>query len=237
MTVTHGEERKRVPERTRARLVEAAGELFREQGLEASLDAICERAGYTRGAFYVHFGSRDDLVGAVVEHALLGFLGSFVGESSDDLPAIVESFVTAMSTGALRLTPEVRVAQLLEACSRSPALRAKCLMVVLEIRERIAAAVRRSQAAGKVAAEVRPDALAEILLALVLGAQVATELGAPYDAPAVGEEIVRLTSPPASKPRVATASKRPAASAEGARGDRRRSGSVRKKDGRARRGA
>lgn len=212
MVAARGDDKKRVPERTRARLVEAAGELFREQGVEApSLDAICERAGYTRGAFYVHFASRDELVGAVVEQALLGFLGAFVGESSDDLPAIIESFVTAMSTGRIRLTPEVRVAQLLEACSRSPRLRAKCLAVVFDIRERIAAAVRRSQRAGNVRPDVNAEALAEILLALVLGAQVATELGAPYDAPAVGEQLVRLTGTSGTKTSAAKTAKTPGA--------------------------
>lgn len=46
---------------TRAALVGAAPELFAKEGLDASLDAICERAGFSRGAFYVHFSDRDAL--------------------------------------------------------------------------------------------------------------------------------------------------------------------------------
>ncbi|HAN25040.1 MAG: TetR/AcrR family transcriptional regulator [Microbacterium sp.] len=49
-------------ENTRARLVEAASEVFAEVGFDgASVEAICERAGFTRGAFYSNFESKEDL--------------------------------------------------------------------------------------------------------------------------------------------------------------------------------
>lgn len=47
---------------TRRRLLAAAAELFDEQGtIRQSVETICARAGYTRGAFYSNFGSVDDL--------------------------------------------------------------------------------------------------------------------------------------------------------------------------------
>lgn len=50
-------------ENTRARLLAAASEVFAELGLEgASVEAICERAGFTRGAFYSNFGSKEELL-------------------------------------------------------------------------------------------------------------------------------------------------------------------------------
>ncbi|WP_246159848.1 TetR/AcrR family transcriptional regulator [Microbacterium rhizomatis] len=49
-------------ERTRQRLLDAAAEVFAEEGLDAaSVEAICERAGFTRGAFYSNFESKDEL--------------------------------------------------------------------------------------------------------------------------------------------------------------------------------
>lgn len=49
-------------ENTRARLMDAAAQVFAEVGLEgASVEAICERAGFTRGAFYSNFESKDQL--------------------------------------------------------------------------------------------------------------------------------------------------------------------------------
>lgn len=47
---------------TRDRLVAAAIELFAEQSIESvSVEEICERAGFTRGAFYSNFETREDL--------------------------------------------------------------------------------------------------------------------------------------------------------------------------------
>ena len=47
---------------TRARLLEAAAEVFAEEGLQgASVEAICSRAGFTRGAFYSNFESKEQL--------------------------------------------------------------------------------------------------------------------------------------------------------------------------------
>lgn len=49
-------------ENTRARLLEAAAQVFAEVGLDgASVEAVCERAGFTRGAFYSNFDSKDEL--------------------------------------------------------------------------------------------------------------------------------------------------------------------------------
>ncbi len=53
---------------TRDRVMDAAIALFAEKGvLAASVEEICERAGFTRGAFYSNFQSRDELMIAVVE--------------------------------------------------------------------------------------------------------------------------------------------------------------------------
>ncbi|MFY9713135.1 MAG: helix-turn-helix domain-containing protein [Microbacterium sp.] len=49
-------------ENTRARLLEAAAQVFAEVGLDgATVEAVCERAGFTRGAFYSNFESKDEL--------------------------------------------------------------------------------------------------------------------------------------------------------------------------------
>lgn len=47
---------------TRERLMAAAAELFVERSVQAaSVEEICERAGFTRGAFYSNFESKDEL--------------------------------------------------------------------------------------------------------------------------------------------------------------------------------
>ncbi len=48
--------------RTRAQLLEAAGELFRRQGFAAtSLEQVAAEAGLTKGAVYAHFSSKVEL--------------------------------------------------------------------------------------------------------------------------------------------------------------------------------
>ncbi|MGQ2911111.1 TetR/AcrR family transcriptional regulator [Aeromicrobium sp.] len=52
---------------TRERLLDAARTLLVREGLQGvSVERLCEEAGYTRGAFYSNFESKDDLVVALV---------------------------------------------------------------------------------------------------------------------------------------------------------------------------
>ena len=53
---------------TQQRLVAAAREVFAEDGIRgASVSAICTRAGFTRGAFYSNFESKEQLFLALLE--------------------------------------------------------------------------------------------------------------------------------------------------------------------------
>jgi AcrR family transcriptional regulator len=53
---------------TREKLFEAAARVFEEQGIGgASIEAIATAAGFTRGAFYSNFKSKDELIIAMLE--------------------------------------------------------------------------------------------------------------------------------------------------------------------------
>ncbi|MGY8661627.1 TetR/AcrR family transcriptional regulator [Bradyrhizobium sp. UFLA05-109] len=53
---------------TRDRLFEAAARVFEDQGIGgASIEAIAAAAGFTRGAFYSNFTSKDELIIAMLE--------------------------------------------------------------------------------------------------------------------------------------------------------------------------
>jgi len=50
-------------EATRERLLDAAREVMAESGIHsATVEEICDRAGFTRGAFYSNFDTKDDLI-------------------------------------------------------------------------------------------------------------------------------------------------------------------------------
>jgi AcrR family transcriptional regulator len=58
---------------TREGLVDAAERLFSKQGFHAtSLDAVAAEAGFTKGAVYSNFGSKEDLFFAVYERRVDG---------------------------------------------------------------------------------------------------------------------------------------------------------------------
>ena len=74
-------------ELTKTALVEAAADVFAKRGFEgASLEEIAEAAGFSRGAIYSNFGSKEDLMLAVVERyneTLVGAFSETLGRAAD----------------------------------------------------------------------------------------------------------------------------------------------------------
>ncbi len=66
-------------ERNRARLLEAARELFTEYGAEVQLADVARRAGVGVGTVYRHFPTRDDLVEAAAQHRFAEILKFAIG--------------------------------------------------------------------------------------------------------------------------------------------------------------
>lgn len=65
VTLSRHQERTEI---TRARLIQSAEKVFARDGFEAAkLEEIAADAGYTRGAFYANFDSKDDLFFALLE--------------------------------------------------------------------------------------------------------------------------------------------------------------------------
>ena len=58
---------------TRARLLDAAAQVYARQGFAgATLDEVAAEAGFTKGAVYGHFGSKENLLLALFEEYLAG---------------------------------------------------------------------------------------------------------------------------------------------------------------------
>lgn len=57
--------------RTRQALIDAGAEVFVERGFQgASVEAIAERAGFTRGAFYSNFETKEELFAELVQQRI-----------------------------------------------------------------------------------------------------------------------------------------------------------------------
>ena len=71
-------------ERTRAALRQAAAELVVDRGLGAtSIEQIAERAGFSRGAFYANYRSKEELFAAVLQERVYGIYREVAAEWRD----------------------------------------------------------------------------------------------------------------------------------------------------------
>jgi AcrR family transcriptional regulator len=71
--------RERRLEHTRSLLIDAAEEVFGEKGfLAATLDDIAHTAGYTKGAIYKHFSTKEDLFLAVGDRYWRRYFDNFI---------------------------------------------------------------------------------------------------------------------------------------------------------------
>ncbi|CAG0997591.1 HTH-type transcriptional regulator MtrR [Burkholderiales bacterium] len=198
--------REQTKHETREALVAAALAEFGRHGLDApSLDAICARAGFTRGAFYVHFRNRDELVVAAMERVLGAFLDAIIG--TGDEPQDLETTLTRFA-GALFAMADPRFAQpraeaigavplhrLLEACHRSAVVRERFVGLVRDAIERLEKAAASGKGGGRVRADVDSGSLATMLAALALGVFAAREVGLPMDLDLLRATVARLLAP------------------------------------------
>jgi AcrR family transcriptional regulator len=187
--------REATKQETREALIRAAAELFAKQGLDApSLDAVCARAGFTRGAFYVHFADREELIEAVMEAATASFLDAILAAEGVelDLGGIIAAFARAVAGGAFPVFGAVPLHQFLAACKRSPALRQRYVKIIEGTRERLTESIRAGQQAGRIRDDVDPFLTGGLLVAVGLGAFTLHELRAPFDAEAHARALTRL---------------------------------------------
>lgn len=88
-------------EATRLRLVRAGIAEFAAHGIDAtSVEQLCEAAGFSRGAFYSNFTTKDDLCVAILEHhrdVVMSGLERAFSEPPED-PSVDWATGTALST-------------------------------------------------------------------------------------------------------------------------------------------
>ncbi len=180
---------------TREALIAAALAEIAEHGLDApSLDAICARAGYTRGAFYVHFKDRADLLAAVVEHAMTVFMDAVIasGGAGHDLERTVDRFATAVADAALPLPAGVPFARVLEAVTRDPRLKAGFTTLLAGAAARLAAIATEGQRADAIRGDVDPLQVGTVLVLLALGVTVAFDVELPIAPAALRDTVLKL---------------------------------------------
>lgn len=180
---------------TRQALIAAGIELFTESGIEQpSLDAICKQAGFTRGAFYVHFKDRTDFVIAVLDDALRAFIDSVISEQGPgDLDTTIGLFLDAAT--ALRAPPgQARgpLSLVMHAMQQVPEVRERYATVLSATLRRLADVAESDRRAGIVRVDVAPEQIALILVASAIGVGSLLEVGIDVKLPALHEAAMRI---------------------------------------------
>ena len=194
---------------TRERLLDAAFEtLAREGAGAATVEAVCERAGFTRGAFYSNFSTMEELFLALFDRqaaalaqrveAALEPLGDDDDAAADaagrPLEAVVASAVESVlaAGGGDRGWWLVSTEQVM-AAARSPAARLRLAEHQRALRRRLGRALAAALARAGRRLLVSEDDLARLVLAVHDGG-VAQSLVEPDDVPY--GRLDRLALPP-----------------------------------------
>lgn len=168
--------RVRDPEGTRERLLEAAfGEIHTHGYTAASMDAIVERSGVTKGALYHHFGSKKGLAQALIDGPIRAMVvDAFLaplsegGDPIDGIRSCIDTQLEGMTDEhAVQGCPLNNLAQELTATDDDFQHQ---IDGVYEIwREALTEALARGQAAGQVRADVEVQEVATFVVAAVAG--------------------------------------------------------------------
>ena len=190
------ESRAEIKEQTREALIDAAAALFGKEGLDGpSLDAICARAGFTRGAFYVHFRSREEIIVAVMERIRARVIGALIAtrQGPFDLEHTIALFAEAVAAGAYPpKSGAVKLHHFLDACARSTLIRKRHVQLLHDTHKRLTDAARAGQSARAIRNDVAPDLMALLLMTLVMGVEMMLDLGFDFDIRAGAGAMLQL---------------------------------------------
>lgn len=172
--------------RTRARLLAAAEALFAESGYHrVTIDAIVERAGFTRGAFYANFADKADLFLTLLEERneanFQELREQLVGDDDADFDAMRRWFERGVSQfGPL----EVAHAEFQPLAATHPQYARRLATRVNAVRQSVAELAAQTLATSGHVLTVSPAQFATMAIALVDGFHVLHRLdpdGTPLD--------------------------------------------------------
>jgi len=158
---------------TRQALIDAGAELFIERGFHAaSVEAIAERAGYTRGAFYSNFASKEELFGELLHQRVYDVYRRMITDSrADERPSLRETGerLAAIQEGAEGSWPFRLWLEMLSQAGRDLRFREIAAGFWRGNRERMAAALDADYRAADAEPPAPSDHMATALIALDIG--------------------------------------------------------------------
>jgi AcrR family transcriptional regulator len=182
-----GAPQRRRREETRERLLTAANSVLARSGFDrATVDDIVREAGFSKGAFYFHFNSKDDLFWAMLEGRISRQLEAFRGsvDRSKPLSHSVRTILSALF-GLVKEDP-LWAPLYLEFgahAARNEEVRHRLAAMYEHWRQIIVAILAASREAGRMRKDADLEFMATLLVATVEGSIIQSHLA---------PEIVRL---------------------------------------------
>jgi AcrR family transcriptional regulator len=186
-------------QQTRARLLDAAGQVFTRRGFHAAtVDEVADAAGYTKGAVYSNFANKEELFLALLDQRIAAQLQQvealYTIESSEQLLAAMRGrtereFAAARDFGLLMVEFSLYA-------MRNPAAQAELARRYRQLRGRLAELITERYARQQASPPMPPEHLAALALATDAGLflQYSAEPGAlPWELHA--DAMIQLLDP------------------------------------------
>jgi AcrR family transcriptional regulator len=154
--------------RNRARILEAAEQVFAEQGASGSTEEVASRAGVAIGTVFRHFPTKDDLLRAIMKDLLQRLTDEVTSLNTDGDPA------TALFTFFTRMVEQAAAKKTIADLLAQAGTTVRAADPVRALEQGIEGLLTRAQQAGAVRADVR---IAEVMALLTSTCQGALSAG------------------------------------------------------------
>jgi AcrR family transcriptional regulator len=162
--------------RTRSRLVQSAEKVFLKRGyMAASIGQIARQAGYTTGAVYSNFESKEDLGLAVIERRMVGVATGLQADLAASEPTLAArlAVLESWANGVMGTEPwVVLVTEFLLAARHKPAIRRRFATELAKARALVATILREQEADLGGELPMDADELAAAILGLAFGLSI-----------------------------------------------------------------
>jgi len=179
-TVATASRRARKKERTRAQIYDAAMELFLARGYAAvTIEDICDAADVARGTFFLHFPTKDALLGEYGRQALAELAALVDAGKQDDAAATLARALQFLAERSTRHADVVRL--VVRETALSPTAVGETTAAGRDLTEVFASIIRRGQRTGELRRSVDPLLAGAVLASAYLA--IAGEWARRTDAP------------------------------------------------------
>lgn len=158
-------------EATRHKILDAAADVFGENGYAAAWNTIIERTGMTKGALYHHFDSKDSLASAIIEEGSGVLLVAFRNACGQSSPAL-ENMIHGTFTIANVLVSDKMARSAGQLTTALTGFNDAAAHFCENLVNQMAAEARRAAAEGDLCPGLDPVAVSETIVAAVFGARV-----------------------------------------------------------------